>query len=269
MIRSISRKAFTLVELLVVIGIIAVLIGILLPALNAARRAAYSVTCASNLRQMGVAWSVYSIDNQGRLPHYMWNKLSDNTAWNGYWPGLLAKSGVAGDALLCPSAREEVQGGQSAGFGNVAYAWSGKYIPLTNGSAVRLSDTEYRTSSYGYNRYLTFNGFNGPGHAAGATNCVSNIRNFRNVPIFFDCAYADAMPPVGVDGINEQPPSDLRGEGLTPGSPEHWRFLLSRHGRGINVAVGDGSARWVRLEETYQLTWNGLWTPHNLRLPSH
>jgi hypothetical protein len=33
--------------------------------------------------------------------------------------------------------------------------------------------------------------------------------------------------------------------------------------------MGDGSARWVRLEETYQLTWNGFWMPHNLRLPSH
>jgi prepilin-type N-terminal cleavage/methylation domain-containing protein/prepilin-type processing-associated H-X9-DG protein len=263
------RRGFTLTELLTVVGLITVLVSLLLPVVSKVRAAASNTSCLSNLRQMGVAWTVYAMDNQGRLPHYMWTKVPEKTAWNGYWPGLLAANGVAGDTLLCPSAREEVPTSQSAGFGNVAYAWTGKYVPPTNGSAVRLNDTEYRFSSYGYNRYLTFNGFNGPDHSPGATNCVSNIRNFRNVPIFFDCAYADAMPPPSIDGINEQPPPDLRGERLTTASPQQWRFLLARHGRGINVAMGDGSARWVRLEETYQLTWNGFWMPHNLRLPSH
>lgn len=70
-IRRPVRRAFTLVELLVVIGIIAVLISMLLPALSRARESANRAVCASNLRQIGIACRMYANEHLGWFPgHY-------------------------------------------------------------------------------------------------------------------------------------------------------------------------------------------------------
>jgi prepilin-type N-terminal cleavage/methylation domain-containing protein len=78
-----SQRGFTLVELLVVIGIIALLISILLPALNAAKERANRVKCASNLRQVGQGLMLYANDNKGAYPRVRYNPASDATSFTG------------------------------------------------------------------------------------------------------------------------------------------------------------------------------------------
>jgi prepilin-type N-terminal cleavage/methylation domain-containing protein len=109
------RKAFTLVELLVVIGIIAILISLLLPALSRVQASGRMVKCKSNLRQVLSGLLVYGQDNRDHKPP-LWRRassgtitsdwLSPDTKWSGTPVGLgiLAdKKYITFDVLLCPS----------------------------------------------------------------------------------------------------------------------------------------------------------------------
>ncbi len=149
-------RAFTLVELLVVIGIIALLVSILLPTLNAANEAARTTACLSNLRQIGQAFAAYAADNRGYVVPLAYDAgglMPDTNNYKENWTTIL----VAGKYLTspnatlnavpnepnvfsCPSSLKEFISGTSVNGGAVAG------VPASRTDAI--GQTHFRTGSW-------------------------------------------------------------------------------------------------------------------------
>ncbi|MCP4649508.1 MAG: type II secretion system protein [PVC group bacterium] len=102
-----QKKGFTLVELLVVMAVLAILAGGLLPALSRAREQGRRTTCMNNLKQIGLAISMYRLDNNDSFPADLNALYNSTTPTDGYIDNL--------DIFICPSTGAATPANPAAG----------------------------------------------------------------------------------------------------------------------------------------------------------
>ncbi len=234
------RAGFTLIELLVVIAIVAMLMAILLPSLERARKQARSAACQSNLRQWGLFLTMYADDNEGRVM-----PSSYSAAYH------LRDYGYdCNDLFLCPMASKHVPRGNGVPLGNTFSAW--------------YRSPNDRPMDCPLQNFIGSYGLNGD---------VCQIYGRRrpiwsapqDMPVMLDCVYTVAGP-----GYTDEPP-EYEGDFGFGATIKY--LCIDRHNGGINGIFMDWSVRKVGVKELWTLRWykgyrtTGPWTTAGGVLP--
>jgi len=241
-----NRKGFTLIELLVVIAIIALLMAILMPALNRVKLQAKTIACRANLKQWTVFFSMYTQDHDGKF------QAGVGEGHVNHWMYAL-KDYYHDDPAIrcCPTALKPVQdrNGQLTGQFNVFSAWGYGEDGCWGSYGINgWVENPPPSNTTVYEGFETNNNWRTP-----------NVKGAGYVPLFMDALRFNVWPLPA-----DTPPQT---EDAAWESNEHTRRIcIDRHNGFINMAFLDWSVRNAGLKELWTLRWHktynraGPWT---------
>ena len=241
---------FTLIELLVVIAMIALLMGILMPALRKARNSARSAVCKTHLRQWGTIFFLYTTDNDDKF----WDDGPMPGTGDAVWlPMLASLYGNVDKFRLCPIASKPST--HQYAIGSLSTYW-GPWPFVGHGFAGTDPDEEFRNyGSYGTNLWINNTEITGGWMGRPDWQWKTLQSTYAaDIPMIGDCVWFGSHP---LDGASEVPPEEDyfgredAGFGYLMG-----RFCLNRHNRSMNMTFMDGSTRKVILNDLWSLKWH-------------
>ena len=249
---------FTLIELLVVIAIIALLMGILMPALQRVKKQARSAACMANMHQWSQIWSMYCQDNDG---FFCTDSDNRNIGWRrGTWIVALrshyrTKSGI----LFCPHARKRLDNMPNHG------GPTRTYIMGTGGDENRQEEASYGANCWIYKPLPHEDDIQG--RPVKWNWKTADVRGGNNIPIFGDSMWRGGGPfyDGGSATSRRIKPPDFHGQWSGAGY-EMMHFAIDRHDGFVNHAFLDWSIRKVGIKELWTLKWHrqfnttGAWT---------
>ena len=228
-----ASRGFTLVELLVVVGVLVFVIAMLVPALTKAQRQARTVTCLSNLHQLYMGYAAYLPQNHQQSMRY-------DPTYSAFWPDVLrATFPDVKDILICPEASAP-----SYNWGTAKSAW-GPYDPA-HGSPASIAFIGKTSSSYGFNGFL----YATDSDSDNANHWSRAPRLSEHVPVFAESTCVDGWPMTS-ETVPTEIPLGVRNE---EGGMK--RFEIARHGQSTNASFLDGHAEQIPLEQVRQQKWS-------------